>query len=135
MPYSLKFDDALGCCFTKWSVGGAELLADVRAFYREVGEHPRLRSARIWFHDVREVDLKVPTDEVRALTSLLGTGGAHQGQERRLAFLVSSSINFGIVRIFQALGDRPGIKVHVTQELVEAKKWLGLPATTDDPFD
>ena len=135
MPYSLKFDDALGCCFAKWSSGDTELLPDVRAFYREVAEHPKFRSVLCWFHDVREADLNVTIQEVKTLVSLLGKGKSQPGQERRLAYLVSSDLNHGMVRMFDALGEQPGVKIYVTKELGQAKEWLGLPATPDDPFE
>ena len=135
MAYSLMFDDALGCCFAKWSSDCAGLLTDVRAFYREVSEHPKLRPDLKWLHDVREADFDVTTEEVRSLVSLLGEAGSRPGPERRLAYLVSSDLNFGMVRMFEVLSEQSGVQIHVFRELVQAKAWLGLPATPDDPFD
>ena len=135
MPYTIIIDNDLGCCFTRWTGGGPELLDEVPAFYRELTARTDLAPGLNWFHDVRDSDLNVSTEATKLLVSYLGKGSTRPGEKRRIVFLAASDLNFGMIRMFGLLSELPGVDINVTHERTRAMEWLGLPADFDDPFE
>ena len=132
MPFSLKIDENLDCAFVKWSGGFSH--DDSRIFHRETADNARYRQCSKRLHDVRHVNFDVPTSEVDSAARTWAPEGAQQ-IECKSAILASSSLSFGVMRMFSAMYERPGMTLNVIRDLEEAKEWLGIPADIGDPFE
>ncbi len=49
--------------------------------------------------------------------------------------LASSDISFGMMRMFAAMYERPGLVLKVFRNIEEAQAWLGLTNEDGDPFE
>lgn len=131
MAHIIRSDDALGCIFVKWR--GAFSYEEGAAYCREIQRHPAYHRAARLLHDARCLDAAVSADEVRNL-AFSGHEDAGAGDVRRIALLASSDLTFGMMRMFAAMRERPGLALHVFRDLRKAAEWLGLPADFGDPF-
>ena len=132
MPYILKSDDALGCILIKWC--GTFSYEEGSAHYREIAELVSFQQGSNLFHDVRLVDVDVPTSEIHNVAKA-ASPKVDSKIVRKVAILVSSDIGFGMMRMLAMIRERPGLVLNVFRDLEEAKAWLGLPADLGDPFE
>ena len=78
--------------------------------------------------DLRSVTaVEVTTRDWRALakTDPFGPGA-------RRALVGDQDLTFGVLRMYEALSERPEVAVHVFRNIDEAREWLGIGAA---PFD
>ncbi len=132
MPYILKSDDALGCIFIRWS--GTFSYEEGAAYYREIAGYESFQQGSHLFHDVRLVDLDVPTNEIHKVATA-ASPKVDPDVVRKVAVLTSSDMGFGMMRMLVSMRERPGLVLNVFRDLEEAKAWLGLPADLGDPFE
>ncbi len=132
MPYILKSDDALGCIFIKWH--GTFSYEEGSAYYREIAKLEGFQQGSHLFHDVRLVDVDVPTSEVRSVATA-ASPKVKANIVRKVAILTSSDFSFGMMRMLALMRERPELVLNVFRDIEEAKAWLGLPADLGDPFE
>ena len=132
MPYILKSEDALGCIFIRWS--GTFSSEEGAAHYREIAGYESFQQGSHLFHDVRLVDVDVPTNEIQKVATA-ASPKVDPDVVRKVAVLTSSDMGFGMMRMLASMRERPGLVLNVFRDLEEAKAWLGLPADLGDPFE
>jgi hypothetical protein len=131
MPYALQIDEDHRCVFIKWR--GVFSVAEIQAFRNETAGNTSFRRCSRRFHDLRDVDLNVPTSEVQRIANV-----ATPPDARQIAYigaiLVASDVDFGIMRMFVTLYKSPIRVLNVFRVHDEAKAWLGLPQDHPDIF-
>ena len=132
MPYVLMGDEALGCIFIKWH--GTFSYEEVSAYFREVAELVGFQKGSHLFHDARLMDVNVPASEIHNVAKT-ATPKLDPNIVYKIAILTSSDVNFGMLRMFATIRERPGLVLNVFRDLEKAKVWLGLPADLGDPFE
>ncbi len=96
--------------------------ADLKATFQKIFSDPDFKTgANILVHDLDSVF--VPSTQeieegVRNVESIMKSFAA------RMAIVVSSDVNFGMGRMFEAISENRNINVRVFKDLDVAKKWL-----------
>lgn len=132
MPYILKSDPVLGCILVRWN--GTFSSEEGAAYYREVMGYESYRNGANVFHDVRLVNVDVPSPEIHKV-AMGGPGNQGTSIARKVAILSSSNLGFGMMRMLGSMREQPGLTVNVFRDLEEAKAWLGFPMDIGDPFE
>ncbi len=121
MPYILKSEDALGCIFIRWR--GTFSYDEGAAHYREIAGYESFQQGSHLFHDVRLVDVDVPTSEVRSVATA-ASPKVNADVGRKVDILTSSDFSFGMMRMLALMRERPELALNVFRDIEEAKAWL-----------
>ncbi len=121
---------------TRLAVGVAkgELdLADMKQgaveFWALAGQAP---SAILW--DFREARFSLSSEEVAHLARYTKTHNPIIDCSR-MAFVVSGELEFGLVRMFEAFRQEPGLEIRVFRDFAAAHSWVAKPLPSRDEED
>ena len=130
MPYAFRIDPALGLIVARFE--GDVDAAQLDRIRGEIEAHPDFRPGldRIW--DEREAALQVSGEELRALAERWNRSSVDHG-ERRLAYLVSEGLPWGLNRQFEAQRSAADVTFEIFTDWQALKAWLELPAELPDP--
>ncbi len=133
MRPAYTIDHEHDCIFEKWS--GVVMAHEIIAFNRELAQDPDYRLGLNRLVDMRGVTIEAPSDEISEMaTEAIKKRDASEGQ-RKGAILVDRDLEYGLVRMFDAMSDLTQSEVRPFRRLDEAMAWLGLPETVGDPFE
>ena len=121
------------CIFIKWS--GVITAHDAIAFNREIAQdldyHPGLNR----LIDLRQAKFRMSIRDIREMTmEVIEKRDAIEGH-RKGAMLVGGDLEYGLLRIINAITDQTYSDVRPFRRLDEAVAWLGLSETLGDPFE
>ena len=134
MPFVIKVDEDSTCLLTLWT--GPFSSADNMSYNQALSRFSATQIALPRLHDAREVDFHVSVEEIHK-TRPLNSGNKDDNEHTpRLhsAVLVRSDLDYGMMRIFSAIYNRPELDLRVFRELDKAKEWVGISAP-GDPFE
>lgn len=121
------------CIFIKWS--GVITAHDAIAFNREIAQDPGYHSGLNRLIDLRQAKFRMSIRDIREMTmEVIEKRDAIEGH-RKGAMLVGGNLEFGLLRIINAITDQTHSDVRPFRRLDEAVAWLGLSETLGDPFE
>ena len=133
MRPAYTIDHEHGCIFEKWS--GVVAAHDIIAFNRELAQDPDHRLGLNRLIDMRGARLEALSNEIDEIaTEAIKTRDAGEGH-RKAAIPVARDLEYGLVRMLNAMSDLTQSEVRPFRRLDEAVAWLGLPETLGDPFE
>ncbi len=100
------------------------LIADLVAGQSEIAA---LANPLPVLHDMRGVEFSVPSAEMRRAARAPVPPPPGPGGLLRCAYVVGSSLGFGMMRMFCQMRERPPLVCEVSDDLERAAAWLGRP--------
>lgn len=119
MPFELTIDPSTGLALATCS--GTLGLDDAREGARALWAHPDWQGQGVVW-DFRQARLDFTSVDVRELAQYVL---AHQPARppKRVAFVTTHDMDFGLVRMFEVFRDHPSTDVKVFRELEPAQAW------------
>ena len=129
MPISYRIDESLGLLIVK---GIGSITDDDVAGHKDalVGD-PNLRFVQRELSDFTEATFAISSKRIPAVARLHQEVFAGVSCIKR-AVLVSSDLQYGLVRMYAQCLAPSGHEVAPFREVAEARKWLGLPESDED---
>lgn len=110
---------------TGWAIGigkGRLALNDILRAAERLWTHPGFGRSRVLW-DLRQATFPLEGAEVKDLANRTRTGSVLTS-DAQMAFVVSGDLEFGLVRMFEALRAEPGLSTAVFRSYDEAVVWL-----------
>ena len=129
MPISHRIDRELGLLTVVGT--GAIRDEDLSAYKDSLMSDPELRHVTRELSDFRGTSFSISTKglpDVARLHEEIFAGGA----STKCAVLVSSNLQYGLVRVYAQCIGRQGHEVAPFRTMAEAREWLGLPPVSED---
>lgn len=120
--------------FTREFWSGPVTIDEVREHWRTMVADPRTARAKRNLADVRELEVRFTSDELRRAVGeiLLPVAARYAGL--RTAILVGSEVNFGVSRQYEVFAEAFGEDRYTFTDEAEAHAWLAGTATpAEDP--
>jgi len=94
---------------------------------------PEFAPGHLRLSDIRQLRHVPSANDVRKFAHI-AKDLDHAHWPARTAILAGTDAAFGISRMFAMIRDPEGVIVRVCRNVPDAKEWLGLPSSPDDPF-
>ncbi len=103
---------------------GSLTLDDMKAAAQAASDLEEVPREILW--DLRDATFSLTAEQIRHLAEhLKSTSRIPVGS--KMAFVVTGDLQFGLVRMFEALRSEPGLEIRVFREWSEADDWISGP--------
>ena len=133
MPPAYKIDVELGCIFVKWS--GVVTAHDIIEFNREIEKDPGYRSGLNRLVDLRQSTFRMSAQDIKEVVGHVFKKRDTAEGPRKGAMVVGRDLEYGLLRMVNALTDQMQSEMRPFRRIEEAVVWLGLSETLGDPFE